>query len=54
VNESLTIYNTSTDMYGLSVAFNWGIIGIALVVVYLVVQNRLTAGKVDDRTYGEH
>jgi len=52
VNESLTIYNTSASSYGLSVAFNWAIIGIVLIVVYLVVQNRLTAGKIDGRVYG--
>ena len=30
VNPSLTIYNTSTSEYGLSVALIWGIIGFIL------------------------
>lgn len=54
VNESLTIYNTAASEYGLSVALGWGIIGIILIVVYLVVQKRLMAGKIDKMDYGEH
>lgn len=54
VNESLTLYNTAAPEYGLSVALNWGIIGLLLIIVYLVVQKRLTAGKIDKMDYGEH
>lgn len=54
LNESLTIYNTATADYGLSVAFNWGIIGLILIAIYLIIQKRLTAGKIDDMDYGEH
>lgn len=54
INEALTIYNTATSNYGLSVAFNWGVIGILLIIVYVVVVKRLTAGKIDKMDYGEH
>lgn len=52
VNESLTIYNTAADEYGLSVALSWGIIGFILLFVYLIIQKRLMAGKVDHMDYG--
>ncbi len=52
VNESLTIYNTAASEYGLSVAFNWGIVGLILLVIYFIVQKRLMAGKIDDMDYG--
>ncbi len=52
VNESLTIYNTSTSEYGLSVAFNWGIVGIILLVIYFIIQKRMMAGKIDNMDYG--
>ena len=52
VNESLTIYNTATPEYGLSVALNWVIIGLILVVVYAIVQKRLLGGKIDEMDYG--
>lgn len=52
INDPLTIYNTSADTYGLSVAFNWGIIGIILLVIYFIIQNRLLKGKIDDMDYG--
>lgn len=52
INQSLTIYNTSTTNYGLSVAFNWAIVGIILMVIYFVVQKRLLKGKIDDMDYG--
>ncbi len=51
-HESLTIYNTSTSNYGLSVAFIWGIIGLILLVIYAIIQKRLLGGKVDDMDYG--
>ena len=51
-NESLTIYNTATTEYGLSVALGWGIIGLILVAVYLITQNKLMSGKVDKMDYG--
>jgi cytochrome d ubiquinol oxidase subunit II len=52
VNESLTIYNTAASSYGLSVAFNWGIVGLTLLVIYFIVQKRMMAGKIDDMDYG--
>ena len=52
INESLTIYNTATTDYGLSVALNWGIIGFILLFVYMIVQKRLMAGKIDQMDYG--
>ena len=52
VNDSLSIYNTSTTKYGLSVALIWGIIGFILVLVYMIIQKRLTKGKIDSMDYG--
>ena len=51
-HEGLTIYNTSTSSYGLSVALNWAIVGIILMVVYFIIQKRLMKGKIDDMDYG--
>ena len=52
INPSLTIYNTAADSYSLSVALVWGVVGIILMAIYLVVQKRLLAGKIDDMDYG--
>ena len=52
VNESLTIYNTATSEYGLSVALNWGIVGFILLFVYMIIQKRLMGGKIDKMDYG--
>jgi len=52
INESLTIYNTSASEYGLSVAMNWGVLGLILIAVYYIVQKRLLAGKIDHMDYG--
>ena len=52
INDSLTIYNTSTSEYGLSVAMGWGIIGFILLFVYMIVQKRLMKGKIDNMDYG--
>ena len=52
IEESLTIYNTAAPEYGLSVALNWGIIGIILLFIYFIIQKRLLGGKVDDMDYG--
>jgi len=52
INGPLTIYNTATTEYGLSVAFNWGIVGIILIVLYIIIQLRLTSGKIDKMDYG--
>lgn len=51
-NESLTIYNTSTSEYGLSVALNWAIVGLILLVIYFIVQKRMMSGKIDEMDYG--
>jgi cytochrome d ubiquinol oxidase subunit II len=52
VNEPLTIYNTATSEYGLSVALTWGGIGFILLFVYMIIQKRLMGGKVDKMDYG--
>ena len=52
INPSLTIYNTAAAEYGLSVALVWGIVGVILMVIYLVIQKRLLAGKIDNMEYG--
>jgi len=52
VNEALTIYNTAAGEYGLSVALNWGILGFILLFVYMIIQKRLMAGKIDNMDYG--
>ncbi|GLR18609.1 cytochrome d ubiquinol oxidase subunit II [Portibacter lacus] len=52
INESLTIYNTATSDYGLSVAVYWGIIGFTLLIFYFIIQKRLLGGKIDHMDYG--
>ena len=52
INGPLTIYNTASSEYGLSVALNWGIIGFILLFVYMIIQKRLMGGKVDKMDYG--
>jgi len=52
INKPLTIYNTASSEYGLSVALTWGIIGFILIFVYMIIQKRLMAGKVDKMDYG--
>lgn len=54
INKSLTVFNTITEGYGLSVGLNWFFIGIILVVLYFVVQHRVFKGKMDDIEYGDH
>ncbi|ALJ04255.1 cytochrome D ubiquinol oxidase subunit II [Pseudalgibacter alginicilyticus] len=51
-HEHLTIYNTSASEYGLSVALTWGIIGFILLFIYIIIQKRLLAGKIDHMDYG--
>ena len=52
INESLTIYNTASTHYGLSVAMNWGIVGFILLFIYMIIQKRLMGGKIDKMDYG--
>ncbi|ARV15559.1 cytochrome d ubiquinol oxidase subunit II [Polaribacter sp. SA4-12] len=52
VHKPLTIYNTAASEYGLSVSFTWGIIGCILIIVYMIIQKRLTKGKIDKMDYG--
>ncbi|MBP0904899.1 cytochrome d ubiquinol oxidase subunit II [Mariniflexile gromovii] len=52
IHEPLTIYNTAASEYGLSVALTWGIIGFILLFVYMIIQKRLMAGKIDKMDYG--
>jgi len=54
INEPLTIYNTATSEYGLSVALGWGIIGLILLFGYFIVQKRILTGKIDHMDYGNH
>jgi len=52
INRDLTIYNTAATNYGLSVAMNWAIVGIVLMIIYFIIQKRLMKGKIDDMNYG--
>ena len=52
INESLTIYNTAANEYGLSIALNWGVVGFILLFVYMIIQKRLMGGKIDKMDYG--
>ncbi len=52
VNGPLTLFNTATEEYGLSVALGWGIVGFILLFVYMIIQKRLMAGKIDHMDYG--
>ncbi|HIP37299.1 MAG TPA: cytochrome d ubiquinol oxidase subunit II [Crocinitomix sp.] len=52
INESLTIYNTSSTEYGLETAFIWVIFGLILVIIYVIFQLRINSGKIDDFEYG--
>ncbi|MCD8434301.1 cytochrome d ubiquinol oxidase subunit II [Tenacibaculum dicentrarchi] len=52
VNDSLTIYNTTTTAYGLSVATYWGVVGFILLFVYMIVQKKIMGGKIDNMDYG--
>jgi len=52
LNEPLTIYNTTTSGYGLSVAMAWGIVGLILVAIYFIVQKKMMGGKIDGMDYG--
>jgi cytochrome d ubiquinol oxidase subunit II len=52
INESLTIYNTATTAYGLSVATYWGVIGFILLFVYMIIQKKIMGGKIDKMDYG--
>ena len=36
----------------MNTAFIWGIIGVILIIVYFIIQKRLTTGKVDKMDYG--
>lgn len=54
VNGALTVYNTITEAYGLSVGLNWFLIGIVLVILYFVIQHRVFKGKMDGIEYGDH
>ncbi len=54
INPSLTIYNTSTAPYGLSVGYYWFGLGILLVALYFVIQHRVFRGKMDEIEYGDH
>ncbi len=49
-NYSITIYNASTDEYGLKIGFLWWIIGIILASFYFLYLYRSFRGKVDKIT----
>jgi len=52
INESLSIYNTQTSVYGFSVALPWCIVGIILIIFYFIFQRRFLSGKIDAIKYG--
>ncbi len=52
INGPLTIYNTSTNDYGLSVSAIWVIFGLILLIAYGIIQFRMRKGKIDDFEYG--
>lgn len=52
VHDALTIYNTSTSDYALSVSIPWGIAGIILIFIYAIIQKKLRPGKIDEMDYG--
>jgi len=52
LSRSLSIYNTSADEYSLGIAMVWGIIGFGLLMIYFIVQKKLTSGKIDEMDYG--
>ncbi len=52
INESLTIYNTATSDYGLSVSVSWVVVGMILLALYFLFQKRMLNGKIDDMDYG--
>ncbi len=52
LSDSLSIYNTSADEYSLGIAMVWGIIGFGLLMIYFIIQKKLTSGKIDEMDYG--
>ena len=53
VHPHLTIYNSSSNDYSLASSIYWGILGIILIIVYMIIQKRLLSGKIDKLSY-EH
>ena len=51
LNESLTIYNSASNEYGLSVAIIWWSFAVVLVIIYFVIQHYIFRGKMDDMDY---
>ena len=54
INASLTLYNSASDHYGLSVGIAWFSAAAVLVVLYFILQYRVFRGKMDHLEYGEH
>ena len=52
INPDLTIYNMAAEGKGLSMALGWGIVGVTLMIIYILVRLRLTRGKIDNMDYG--
>ena len=52
LNPPLTIYNCSASSYGLSIAAQWGLLGLILAILYMLIQKRLLSGKIDHMDYG--
>jgi len=46
---SLTIYNTSSETYGLQVGLVWWIIAFVLVLVYVTFVHRVYKGKLTEK-----
>lgn len=53
-NPSLTLYNTASETYGLTIGVYWFVIAALLVGVYMFVVYRVYRGKIDDMGHGEH
>ena len=54
INSSLTVYNSISGGYGLSVGLNWFLLGIVLVIFYFIIQHFVFKGKMDGIDYGDH
>ncbi|MDO5615278.1 MAG: cytochrome d ubiquinol oxidase subunit II, partial [Cruoricaptor ignavus] len=48
VNPPLTIYNTSTTDYGMSVALVWIVFGLILAMAYFIIQKRILNSKIEE------
>ncbi|MCB0649730.1 MAG: cytochrome d ubiquinol oxidase subunit II [Saprospiraceae bacterium] len=54
INEALTIYNSGSTHYGLSVAIVWWLVAVVLVIIYFTFVHRIFRGKIDESIHYEH